>query len=58
MVARNFTIQELPYSRLLHVPDDERDYLSLDEPITLHQLQSHQQYHHEEIYYELPSVVE
>lgn len=57
MVARNFTIQELPYSKLLHVPDDDRDFLSLDEPTTLHQLQP-QQYHHQEIYYELPTIVE
>lgn len=31
MVARNFSVQDLPYSRLLSVPDDEREFLTLEE---------------------------
>lgn len=31
MVARNFSIQDISYSRLLQVPDDEREFLTLDE---------------------------
>lgn len=36
MVARNFSMQELPYSRLLQIPDDEREFLTLEElkPLT------------------------
>lgn len=37
MVARNFSLQDLPYSRLLQVPDDEREFLTLDE-LKPHQL--------------------
>lgn len=37
MVARNFSLQELPYSRLLQMPDDEREFLTLDE-LKPHQL--------------------
>lgn len=56
MVARNFTVQELSYSRLLHVPDDDRDFLSLDEPTSLHELQPQQ--YHQPTYYELSNIVE
>lgn len=33
MVARNFSLQDLPYSRLLQVdvPENEREFLTLDE---------------------------
>lgn len=33
MVTRNYSIQDLPYSRLLSVPDDdsEREFLTLEE---------------------------
>lgn len=31
MVARNFSLQDIPYSRLLQIPDDDREYLTLDE---------------------------
>lgn len=37
MVARNFSLQELSYSRLLQMPDDEREFLTLDE-LKPHQL--------------------
>lgn len=37
MVARNFSLQETPYSRLLEVPDDNREFLNLEE-LTPHQL--------------------
>lgn len=37
MVARNFSMQELPYSRLLQIPDDEREFLTLEE-LKPHQL--------------------
>lgn len=37
MVARDFSLQELPYSRLLQMPDDEREFLALDE-LKPHQL--------------------
>lgn len=36
-MARNFSLQDLPYSRLLQVPDDEREYLTLEE-LKPHQL--------------------
>lgn len=32
MVARNFSLQDLPFSRLLSVPDDDdREFLNLEE---------------------------
>lgn len=31
MVARNFSLQDLPYTRLLSVPDEEREFLTLEE---------------------------
>lgn len=37
MVARNFSLQDLPYSRLLQVPDEEREFLTLEE-LKPHQL--------------------
>ncbi|CAO1299971.1 unnamed protein product [Diamesa tonsa] len=37
MVARNFSLQDLPYSRLLQVPDEEREYMTLEE-LKPHQL--------------------
>jgi hypothetical protein len=49
MVARNFSLQDLPYS-LHQVPDDEREFMTLDE-LKPHQLtelgvapQQHQQH--------------
>lgn len=58
MVARNFSVQELPYSRLLQVPDDDRDFLTLEElkPPTVHHNLSAQQY--QQAYYEFPNAVE
>ncbi|KAF5278310.1 hypothetical protein FQR65_LT03579 [Abscondita terminalis] len=43
MVARNFPIQEIPYARLLQVPDED-DFMTLEEPNTnqLHQLMTPQ----------------
>ena len=37
MVARNFSFQEVPYSRLLQIPDEEREFLNLEE-LKPHQL--------------------
>ena len=37
MIARNFSLQDLPYSRIREVPDDEREYLTIDE-LKPHQL--------------------
>ncbi|XP_037044649.1 protein cycle isoform X3 [Bradysia coprophila] len=37
MVARNFSVQDIPYSRLLQVPDEEREFLNLEE-LKPHQL--------------------
>ncbi|XP_058122930.1 basic helix-loop-helix ARNT-like protein 1 [Anopheles ziemanni] len=37
MVARNFSFQDLPYNRVLQVPDEEREFLTLDE-LKPHQL--------------------
>ena len=37
MVARNFSLQDLPYNRVLQVPDEEREFLALDE-LKPHQL--------------------
>ncbi|XP_035792727.1 uncharacterized protein LOC118466938 isoform X1 [Anopheles albimanus] len=37
MVARNFTLQDMPYNRALQVPDEEREFLTLDE-LKPHQL--------------------
>ncbi len=31
MVTRNFSLQDLPFSRLLSVPEDEKEFLPLDE---------------------------
>lgn len=37
MVTRNFTLQDLPYTRLLQVPDEDREFLTLEE-LKPHQL--------------------
>lgn len=37
MVARNFSLQDLPYARLLQVSDEDREFLSLEE-LKPHQL--------------------
>ncbi|XP_065161045.1 protein cycle [Atheta coriaria] len=60
MVARNFSVQELPYSRLLQVNADERrDYMTLEElkPVTVQNIQPHQP-SYQASYYELSSMVE
>lgn len=31
MVNRNFSLQDLPFSRLLSVPEDEKEFLTLEE---------------------------
>lgn len=53
MVARNFNMQELSYSQLLQVPDDENDFLTLEELKPSSQSQINQHYH-QSGYYELP----
>lgn len=37
MVARDFSLQDLPYTRLLQLPDEDREFLALDE-LKPHQL--------------------
>ncbi|KAJ8924627.1 hypothetical protein NQ315_000777 [Exocentrus adspersus] len=58
MVARNFPVQDIPYSSLLHVPDDERGFITLEElkPVIVQQGMHQQQY--QQTYYELSSMVE
>lgn len=56
MVARSFSVQDVSYSRLLHVPDDDRDFITLEElkpAIGQHNLQ-----HYQPTYYELSNMVE
>ncbi|KAK4877542.1 hypothetical protein RN001_010048 [Aquatica leii] len=56
MVARNFPIQEIPYARLLQVPDED-DFMTLEETNAnqLHQLMTPQFGHG---FYEATSVIE
>lgn len=58
MVARNFAVQELSYSQLLHVPGDENEFLTLQElkPSDVQQTLAHQ--HYQSNYYELPILAE
>lgn len=37
MVTRNFTLHDLPYQRLLQVPEEDREFLTLDD-LKPHQL--------------------
>nr|XP_022917453.1 protein cycle isoform X2 [Onthophagus taurus] len=56
MVARNF-VQDLPYSRLLQVPDDDREYITLEElKPSVNQSFSPQSY--QPTYYELHNMVD
>ncbi|XP_068918134.1 protein cycle isoform X2 [Tenebrio molitor] len=55
MVARNFSVQEIPYSRLLQVPDDDRDFITLEELKPVIDQQNLQQYHQSN-YYELSNI--
>lgn len=59
MVARSFSVQDVSYSRLLHVPDDDRDFITLEElkpAIGQHNNLQHQ--HYQPTYYELSNMVE
>lgn len=58
MVARNFSVQEIPYSRLLQVPDDDKGFITLEElkPAVLGQQDLQTQY--QPTYYELATVSE
>lgn len=62
MVARNFTVQDIPYSRLFQIPtDDERDFISLDElkPTMVQQNLPQQLVHsYQPTYYELTNIAE
>ncbi|KAF7271888.1 hypothetical protein GWI33_015278 [Rhynchophorus ferrugineus] len=62
MVARNLTVQDIPYSRLLQIPgDDERDFISLEElkPVIVHQDHGQAQASaYQPTYYELTNIVE
>jgi hypothetical protein len=57
MVARNFSVQEIPYSRLLQIPDDDRDFITLEELKPVIDQQNLQQYHQSN-YYELSNISE
>lgn len=58
MVARNFSVQDLSYSRLLRVPDDENEFLTFEELKSSDIQQSLVQPDYQSNYYELPSLVE
>lgn len=66
MVARNFSIQELtPYSRLLQIPDDDGEFLTLEElkPSSMQQQTTttttlHHQQPYQPSYYELSNMIE
>ncbi|CAH1170130.1 unnamed protein product [Phaedon cochleariae] len=61
MVTRSFSLQDVTsYSRLLHVPEDERDFITLEElkPANVQQSMQHQQHHYQPTYYELTSIGE
>uniref|UniRef100_A0AAR5P4Z5 Cycle n=1 Tax=Dendroctonus ponderosae TaxID=77166 RepID=A0AAR5P4Z5_DENPD len=62
MVARNFSVQDIPYSRLFHIPpDDERDFISLDElkpTIVQHNLPPQPISNYHPTYYELTNIAE
>jgi hypothetical protein len=49
MVTRNFSLQDLPFSRLLSVPEDEKEFLTLEElkPHHLIELNSQPQQEHQ-----------
>ncbi|NP_001107795.1 CYCLE [Tribolium castaneum] len=55
MVARNFSVQEIPYSRLLQIPDDDRDFITLEELKPVIDQQNLQQYQ-QTTYYELSNI--
>ena len=57
MVARNFPVQDLPYSRLLQVPDDEMEFLELEE-LKPSSVQSYSPQQYQPTYYELHNIVE
>lgn len=58
MVARNFAVQELSYSRLLREPDDEDEFLTFEELKSSDIQHSLGQQHYQPNYYELPGLVE
>ncbi|ERL93104.1 hypothetical protein D910_10406 [Dendroctonus ponderosae] len=62
MVARNFSVQDIPYSRLFHIPpDDERDFISLDElkpTIVQHNLPPQPIGNYQPTYYELTNIAD
>ncbi|XP_063920623.1 protein cycle [Zophobas morio] len=55
MVARNFSVQEIPYSRLLQVPDDDSDFITLQELKPVIDQQSIQQYN-SATYYDISNI--
>lgn len=57
MVARSFSVQDVSYSRLLHVPDDDRDFITLEE-LKPAIGQPNLQQHYQPTYYELSNMVE
>ncbi|XP_023313196.1 protein cycle isoform X2 [Anoplophora glabripennis] len=57
MVARNFPVQDISYSRLLHVPDEERGFITLEE-LKPAIVQQGLQQEYQPRYYELTSMVE
>ncbi|XP_017773829.1 PREDICTED: protein cycle isoform X2 [Nicrophorus vespilloides] len=59
MVARNFPVQDLSYSRLLQIPDDEKEFISLEElkPVSVQNVEQ-PQHPYEPSYYELSNMIE
>nr|XP_023015245.1 protein cycle isoform X1 [Leptinotarsa decemlineata] len=58
MVARSFSVQDVSYSRLLHMQEDDRDFITLEElkPAAVQQNLQQQQY--QPTYYELTNMVD
>lgn len=60
MVARNFSVQEFSYSRLLQIPgDEEGEFLTIEElkPSSIQETLVHQA-QYQPSYYELPNMLE
>ncbi|KAG5883496.1 hypothetical protein JTB14_013926 [Gonioctena quinquepunctata] len=57
MVARSFSVQDVSYSRLLQVQDDERDFITLEE-LKPAIVQQQQPQHYQPTYYELTNMVD
>ncbi|CAH0545897.1 unnamed protein product [Brassicogethes aeneus] len=58
MVARNFSVQDISYSRLLQVPDDDREFITIEELKPVMGQQNIQPQHYQPTYYELTGMVD